>query len=349
MVGIKDYFNKENYVKMKKRVLDWLPNKLIDAHVHTATEVRKEKRDLLEKSILNKHLIKQGIHATNEIFHKLFPKKEIKKIGFPLPLLKAGVEQNYVNELIIEEMKKGLIGCMLVSKNLESMEKQIKKAKEEGVKFYGLKFHPWIFREIKTPVFLEDYFNDDILSFCEKHKLTLITELPNGWNKSSIKVLKNIVGDYKINIIIPHLGFNNKGFVFKFKDFIKNLNADYSKFKETFEKIKDINNLFFDTSMVIDTRIIKAAFEVLGENRIIWGDDFPHSFTPKIREMRPSKKQLGKDLNNIVNHNAENVKHPWKYYINFYQQLNIIKNAVPNINETKLFSKNAQKIYNIQI
>jgi len=349
------YFTYEDYEKIKKEVLRWLPPKIVDGHVHTATKVQPHNYHLLHKSILNGDIIRKGLYAHNFIFKHLFPDKKFFKVGFPLPLRKVGVQPSYVNHLLINEMKKGgLAGCMLESQNISILNKAIEDAKKHKVKYHGIKFHPWMFDKKKDKLSIKDYFNKTLLRFCEENKLTIICELPNGWKIKDIKVLRKILTNHNLKIVIPHLGFNNRGFILKFSEYIKDLTAPYGFFKRQISKVKDIENLYFDTAMIVDERLMRAAFEVLGDDRILWGDDYPYCFTQKIEELRRSDEELAKDLFNILHNKPDKVKDVWIYHYDVYQQIQIIKNIANQMSfkksknfSRKVFCNNAIKAYNM--
>ncbi|MBU0671185.1 hypothetical protein KKF29_03440, partial [Patescibacteria group bacterium] len=102
--------------------------------------------------------------------------------------------------------------------------------------------------------------------------------------------------------------------------------------------------------LIINQRVINSALSTLGENRIIWGDDFPSSLTPKIKEYRPDLDCLQNDLNDIILNNK--YKDAWKYYYNIYQQIKGIKNYSDKNNKNnefknKIFYENTKKIFNL--
>ena len=350
-----EYFAYEDYIKLKKEVLSWLPSRIIDAHVHTATKVQPYNYHLLSKSILNGSIVRKGLYYHDYIYEHLFPKKEVFAVGFPLPLRKIGIQPSYVNHLLISEMKKGLVGCMLGSQSMGVLNKAIDDAKRHKVKYHGIKFHPWMSDKPKEKISLEDYFNDAILRFCERNKLSIICELPNGWNEKDIKTLKGIFKNYNLKIIIPHLGFNNRGFILEFAQYIKDLTAPYNSFKKQIRKVKGFKNLYLDTAMIIDERLIRASFEALGEDRILWGDDYPYSFTQKIREIRRTEPELAKDLFNIINNHPGKVRDVWIYYYDVHQQIKMIKDFANCMSykksknfAKKIFCNNAIKAFNMQ-
>jgi hypothetical protein len=348
LLELDNFFSRESFEEIKEEVLDWLPNKIVDAHVHTATEVQKENRAQLKKFKIAREILKNGLEDKDAVYKRLFMDKEVLRVGFKLPLIQAGIDVSCNDKVMLKRMRGGLIGCMLYSEEPGLIKDSFKKSEEKGVKFKGVKLHPWLFNEDSFSI--EKYFKEDFLEFCEKKKLTLICELPDGYTERNVKILKKVLNKYDIKIVIPHLGFNYKGFVLDFSDYQKFLRARNDQFKKEFLKIKNIKNLCVDTAMMVDQRIINAACEILGDERILWGTDYPFGFSPKIGETRIKTEELALALGRISE--GEVIRDVWFFDFNVYLQIKALKNYFDKVQKSQdavnnIFRDNALRVYGV--
>jgi predicted TIM-barrel fold metal-dependent hydrolase len=342
-------FNEKNYVKMREEVLDFLPKRFINAHVHTTTKTINPKE--LENVKLNRYILRKPLYDKKEVFERIYPGKEMLNLGIPLPLIKAGISPEVCNEMMIERIAEtGQPGLVLPT----NLDKSLEMAKEKGVKISGVKFHPWQFNREKREDFgIREYFNEELLEKCEKNDLTILSELFSGWTEEDKKTLKEVSENYKLKIVVPHLGLNYVDFKKSFVEY-KEISESYEKFKKELKEVSEIDNLFVDTSMMIYESMLKAGIEEFGEERVMWGDDFPFGFSQKIIEVRFDNAILGEALYNIVNGEFDKVKEEWKYFFNEYQQIAELKEAFEKIGmdnekvKKKLFVENAKKVYNIE-
>ena len=80
-------FRKEDYDKLRKEVLDFAPDKIIDAHIHTGTkagdvDAGKKKPHPLSYGLMKNRLLT----VPKGLFSKVFSGRDVRVVGFPLPL-----------------------------------------------------------------------------------------------------------------------------------------------------------------------------------------------------------------------------------------------------------------------
>jgi len=343
--------NINKYNQIREEVLDFLPLKIIDAHVHTGTRAGEVNPEKQEPHPLSYGIMKnRTLTISLDSFSGVFPDKDIKMVGFPLPLPFEEINPiEWNNKLMIKEMKKGIYGVLHWIRDIDEMEKTIKIAKKNNLKFHGIKFHPRLYPEKeKQTVLISDMINEKILDFAEKNKLTMITELSHEFCKEDVVFLKKIDENYNINIVIPHMGLNYRGFVMSYKDYKNTLTKPCEEFEEEFSKLQKCDRIFMDSSMIIDKRIIKAGLKIFGEDKILYGSDYPFGFTPKIKEFRPKDAELVKILRNIID--GKKVKDIWKYDYNIYLVIKAIIDAEKSLNldiRNKIMSENAKRVFKL--
>lgn len=342
---------KKEYDRARDNVLGWVPKKIIDSHVHIASRagnvpIEKEKPHPISYRLFKK----KGLIIHPDVFDPIFPNSNIKIIGFPLPLPFKEINPSVWNKrLMIKEMKKGIYGVMYGMNNLTELNQTLKIAKKHNLRFHGMKFHPRMNPEkIRAEVLVKEVIQEKTLEFAEKNDLTLILELSHGFNEEDVNFINMIGENYNIRIVIPHLGFNYRGFTMTYQDYKKSLEGDSEWFENQMKKLKTCKNLYFDTAMVIDKRAVQAALNLFGETKISYGTDYPFGFSPKIIEHRPSDNNIiAKELKAIMN---KKLKNPWRSYYNIYLQVLAIINAESSLKldlREKIMHKNAKRIYKL--
>ncbi|MBW2965581.1 amidohydrolase [Candidatus Woesearchaeota archaeon] len=341
---------KKEYDRLSERILKWVPDKIIDAHVHTGSRAGNVPPEKSKPHPISYRLFRnKTLTVFPDIFDPVFPDSKIKMIGFPLPLPFKEINPLIWNKrLMIKEMKKGIYGVMYGLNNITELNKTIKVAKKNGLKFYGIKFHPRMVSEkIRSEVLLKEVVQEKTLEFIENNDLTMILELSHGYNEEDIKFVNMIGENYNIRTVIPHLGFNYRGFVMRSDDYKKSLEGSPEWFDKELKKIKECKNVYFDASMVIDKRAVEAAMDLFGETKIMYGTDYPFGFSSKIIENRPDDDALAKDLRALMN---KRLKNPWRYYYNVYLQVLAFINAEKSLNldlKEKVMWKNSKRIYKL--
>jgi len=341
---------KKEYDRVRKQILEWIPEQIIDSHVHAVAKAGNVPLEKSKPHPISYRLFRNStVLVSPDIFNPLFPDSKIEIIGFPLPLpFKEINPRQWNNRLMIKEMKKGIHGVMYGLNSVQELNKTMKIAKKHNLIFHGIKFHPRMVPEkIREEVMAKDIVQEKTLDFIEKNNLTMILELSHGYNEEDIKFVNMIGENYNIRTVIPHLGFNYRGFVMRYNDYIHSLEGSPEWFENQLKNIKDCKNIYFDTAMVIDKRAVQAALNLFGETKIMYGTDYPFGFTPKIIENRPDDDVLAKELKALMN---KKLKNPWRYYYNIYLQVLAIINAEAGLKldvKEKVMNKNAKRIYRL--
>jgi hypothetical protein len=343
--------DKKEYDRVRKQVLEWVPDKIIDSHVHAVAKAGNVPVEKAKPYPISYRLFKNSTAMVSpDIFNTLFPDSEIEIIGFPLPLpFKEINPRQWNNRLMIKEMKKGIHGAMYGLNNTAELNKTMKIAKKHDLQFHGIKFHPRMVPEkIREEILVKEVIKEKTLEFIEKNELTMIVELSHGYNEEDVKFIKMVDENYNIRLVIPHLGFNYRGFVMRYSDYKKSLENKSEFFERELKKIKECKSVYFDASMVIDKRAMQAAIERFGDTKVMYGTDYPFGFTPKIIENRPTDNDIiARDLKAIMKKRAKN---PWRGYYNIYLQVLAIINAEKSLKldfNEKLMWKNSKRIYRI--
>ncbi len=342
---------KKEYDRTRKKVLGWIPNKITDSHVHAVAKAGNVPVEKAKPYPISYRLFKNNtLMASPDIFNPVFPDSEIEMVGFPLPLPFKEINPiSWNNILMIKEMKKGVHGVMYGLNNIKELNRTLKIAKKHNLKFHGIKFHPRMVPEKRrSEVLVKEIIQEKTLEFVEKNDLTMIVELSHGYNEEDVKFINMIGENYNVRTVIPHLGFNYRGFTMTMQDYKKSVEGRSEWFERQMKKLKDCKNLYFDTAMVIDKRAVQAVVDRFGDTKVMYGTDYPFGFTPKITENRPTDNNiLAKELKAVISKRSKN---PWRSYYNIYLQVLAIINAETSLKldfNEKIMFKNAKRIFRI--
>jgi len=345
----------QDYKDLQKEISNNLPKTITDCHIHTATwmpEIPEETKKFHPLSHFC--LSNRKMNVRKDSFKRFFPNKQINLLGFPLPVparFKNPSIQEWNKEVINQKKQNLLQGCLIHLDTNENIKNTINYAKKNNTKINGVKIHPRIATwKPKKEVLVIDLVTDSFLELAEKNNFSLNLEVSHGLCDEDIKKIKEIDDTYKINMIIPHCSLNYRSWVMSYQDYKTTLNNNTKEFEKEFNILKNTSNVFMDTAMVLDQRAIAAALSVLGEDKIIWGSDYPFCFTPKIKELRPDNEIVGQALQNILDGKYNEIQDLWKYdyshLIMMQATINGMKTAKLDCAE-KLFNKNCKKGFNI--
>jgi predicted TIM-barrel fold metal-dependent hydrolase len=333
--------------KLRKEILGWLPDNIIDAHVHTGIRAEKiterEEKFALPYSWLKNKAV---VSAKKDVFKEVYPGIGVEFVGIPLtfdvmdPLV-------YNNELAIAEMKKG-IACELWGLNdTELLEESMANAKKNGLNFCGIKFHPRMVKaKAKENIRITDMIKEDTFEFVNKKKLAMTLELANGFCKEDVATLERLDSSFDFKIVLAHMAFNNNGFTMSRNEYMRSLKENGKELEEEFSKIAGLGNVYLDSSMIIDKRIIEGAISALGGERVMYGTDFPFGFTPKIKEERPLAKEYAEDLKKVID--IKPLADRWKFDYNIYLMVKALKDAETSLKldiADKVMFANAKKVF----
>ncbi len=234
---------------------DWIPDKIIDAHVH----IHKN----FGQSLFNPKAQNPGqtfnwfdLGAHEFIFNKLgISVSDYRAIVFGLPFSDYEEDNNnYLHDYFLDNPRIYSIPCL-------THKIALKQTSELDCSF-GLK------TKIRTKT--KNSTNEIINNFSEElwQKLNsagsfLIIHLPKNIYDNADELIFLANKYKKINFIVAHLG----GF-YIFDD----------RLSLALHKIKPCNNIFFDTAMVTDTKVIYSAVTIIGCHRVLFGSDAPFGY-----------------------------------------------------------------------
>ena len=275
--GISD----KSYEQWKDHVLAWLPKKIVDMHVHSPLALYKRPRRTFSEGLIEIYYnYRPSIFPKN--IEQVLRGKDVETVRFPPPYEEANPAR--VNKILVEQR----LPCMLLDDDIGSMEPLL----ADNVK--GIKVHHKIMGNGRR---FAELVTKEKMEWLERHGLCMLIETPNPIRDADDIV--RTASDYNINIILPHLAFNHTGFYMTTKSFV----SSFKSHKKQYDALKAFSsqeNIYLDIAMKVDFDLMKTAVEILGEDRIMYGSDYPFCFTPKIRDKPMDKASVFGNIIDIV-------------------------------------------------
>jgi predicted TIM-barrel fold metal-dependent hydrolase len=334
-----EYFKKDQHdVKFyEEYIKERLPVNIVDAHTHL--NLPEHVTNISEATIKGDWALECGLIMTDEdsvhYYNTLFPDKKVDNIIFPWPLVEADIKGNneYISSLIAAKDK---IGLMTIRP--EWTVDYIESVYNKGG-FSGFKPYPYFASSVKgAEVSIFDFMPKDHFELADKLNASVLMHLPRAERLSAdgnISELRTIVEMYpNIKLVLAHIGrcFN-----------LKPLKEGLAKLGDT------LTELYFDTSAVMNPKVLEFAFEHISENRILFGTDFPIFLWHGKREWSETKYfNLAKEDFSWNTHKYPDQEDQYTFFV--YQQIKNILDVIyrsgnPEVVTQKVFFDNARKVY----
>jgi len=252
---------KEQEKELMEELRSWLPKTMFDAHVHCRP------RYFSDQNQLNRAAKNPGETFSyfswiehQKITAALFPGFICKFIVFSFAFFPNENENNfYVRELAKRTNNIAPVFTATAESNV------LAKIKNNiGVGFRGLKLKIKKKEKQKIgPAGILDFYPTEIFELLNSLKSFAIIHLPENIFHNSDELIF-LAREYdNMAFIIAHMGNN-----YLYQD----------DFDTAMKKIVLAPNIFFDTSMVTDEKVITTAISILGHKRILYGSDAPYSY-----------------------------------------------------------------------
>ena len=246
-------------LEIKKIINDFLPDKIFDAHMHLYHKdymVGKSETFILEGYY--KDLSK--VIGNREVFANIIPYPSKKVV-----MASDDSVLNFTDKFLYEELSKNTnnVGEILVLPNdtEESILKRIKSERICGFKPYHL-LNGGV---DTTQLDIEEYLPESAFSLADKLGKVITLHLVKDKALSDEKNLNYIIKMAKkypnAKLILAHAA---RGF------------ASWTTV-ESVDKIKDLDNVWYDLSAVCESPAIFEIIRKCGTTRVVWGSDYPIS------------------------------------------------------------------------
>ena len=262
------YNNKDKEI-FDSELIKYLPTKIIDSHVHLwkkeninveiITSDRLRRHPFLSVDFLNNFSYLDFVTVSKTIF----PRIEYDGLFFGLPFREVDIKK--ANKMIKDDVISRNKAALFIPIATDKYNYLEKKIKEEN--FIGLKPYPDLAVGLdcdnQNSVSIFDFLPEEHLKIANKLGLIILLHIPKIKrlnDKKNLDDIINICNSYpNIKLILAHAG--RSYCVFDLVDSIK--------------KIYRLKNLYVDTAMINNWKVIELLLEYLGCEKIIYGSDLP--------------------------------------------------------------------------
>ncbi len=251
---IVDYKYNEYDFEVAKIISDFLPDKLFDAHMHISHN------ENLYKGLANfesyyedmRPFVKDRLLRANAILYPEISLKDAAQMHKSLEFTKKQLEAFPNNVAEIE---------VLPSDTVEDIEKRLVHPNIKGLKCY----HIFANRSDTFNADIEEYLPESAWEVASKRRLAITLHMVKDnvlADESNLKYIINMAKKYPdATLILAHAA---RAF------------AAWTVF-DTVDKLKDLDNVWFDFSGVCESPAIQYILKKIGTTRCMWGTDFPVS------------------------------------------------------------------------
>jgi hypothetical protein len=324
---------KRREVELRALFADWLPDSIIDCHVHTTEPRHVESMDARTYGHMLSTFPSFTLEESRTASAILFPGRRVRKLRFAKTY--RGVNHREVNtHLLSDAPATDRVALYGLPDDIDYTVSMIRHPRVSALKMYYSYLTP-----PATQIY--EYFPPTVLEEAQTLDLPIILHPPTNVTTSGDQVLKLQQDFPRLRIVIAHLGLS--------KLMIPGL-------AEAFAAISRSDTTFMDTSMNPSAEVVGAAIKHFSAERIMFGTDEPLNLIRATAYMHPV---LGERLiteypyhwvdqkeHAAYKHLAQDVVHA------HWQQLEAIRQVIEALprreqTETKeaIFEKNASNVF----
>jgi hypothetical protein len=240
-----------------------LPVQILDFHAHIWRKQDWKEVPWEENEAGAKYMVTSPDYNLGQLQadgERVFPDRTYKAVCFGNPTPAADIEKT--DTYTAEAGKSGWVyPLMLAGKGLRSGEQIEQRLVRDG--FYGYKvFLNWFGNEYGT-VTVEDMIGDVEMQLADKYHLVVLLHVPRSGRLADPEIqrgVQRLSGEYpNARIVLAHCG----------RCYLPD------EMKRAIPSIRDLDNVYMDTSMVMDPVVLQMVFEEIDSSRVLFATDFP--------------------------------------------------------------------------
>lgn len=329
----------------EKHLEDWVPQRLIDAHIHivdpsfrieTVTEEMRRSYWVMELDEM------MSAETAEHCFKTVYPGREISCVGFGYPML--GWEIESANEYVWTELPERnwtALAMVRPTWRAEQVEWLLSHPGVIGVKpYYALIGYDATSRDRYIEASIFDMLPHHQLEVLNRHKAWVTLHVPRAdrlGHPDNIREITMIREQYPdIRLVIAHFG--------------RCYTLEHAK--EAFPSLAGDEGLYFDNSAVLNPEVHRYAFEQFGPERILYGTDNPIFFMRGRRQWQGRKYMNRTSYPFYFNKEREDPSIEAYYTLYMYEALKAMKNASQSMQFgreeiEKIFWRNADRLIRV--
>jgi hypothetical protein len=248
-----------------------LPVQILDFHAHVWRKQDWREIPWDENEAGAKYMITSPDYSLEQLHadsRRMFPERTYKAVCFGNPTPAADIEKT--DNYTAEAGKSGWVyPLMLAGKGLRSREQIEQRLINDG--FYGYKvFLNWYGNNYGN-VTVEDMISPLEMELAEKYHLVVLLHVPRSGRLADPEIqqgVQKLSREYpNAQIVLAHCG----------RCYLPD------EMKRAIPSIRDLDNVYLDTSMVMDPLVLQMVLEEISSYRVLFATDYP---VPAMRGRR---------------------------------------------------------------
>jgi predicted TIM-barrel fold metal-dependent hydrolase len=255
----------------KNEIKSILPEQILDFHAHIWSKRHWKEIPSEDGSKGGKYMVVETEYLKEELERdakRILPANTYSAVCFGMPTPAADIDKTnlYTAEAGEEEW---IYPLMIAGKDLAAQEKIEEELNTQG--FWGYKvFLNW-FGDHYGNVTVEDMLSPVEMELAEKYRLVVLLHVPRSGRLADPEIqqgVQKLSRDYpNAQIVLAHCG----------RCYLPD------EMKQAIQSIRDLDNVYMDTSMVMDPLALQMVLEEIDSSRVLFATDFP---VPAMRGRR---------------------------------------------------------------
>jgi len=240
-----------------------LPDKVLDFHAHIWTKDHWKVLPWADGSHGGKYMVVNPEYSIEQLMSDgktLFPDRSYNSVCFGVPTPAGDIAKSnaYLESV---RTQPGIYPLLLAGRGLASRAEMEFSVREGG--FYGYKvFLPWLGNDYGD-ITIKDMIGPLEMEIANKYGLIVLLHVPRS-GRLADPVIQKEVRSYSqqyenARIVLAHCG--------------RCYHPD--EMLMAVESIKDLENVYLDTSMVMEPAVLQILFSEIDSCRVVFGTDFP--------------------------------------------------------------------------
>ncbi|MFH1904429.1 MAG: amidohydrolase family protein [bacterium] len=260
---MQNYYKTVDLPFYKNEVLPILPAQVLDFHAHLWTKQQWKKVPWEENAPGSKYMVTQTDYSVEKLLadgRMIFPDCKYNAVCFgnPTPAVDLELTNDYV---AMAGRKENFFPLMIAGRDIMSQEKIKQRILKDG--FMGYKvFLNWFGNDYGN-VSIEDMIGSAEMELANKYHLIVLLHVPRDERLADPEVqsgLRNLSENYpNSQIVLAHCG----------RCYLPD------QMKKAINAVKNLENVYLDTSMVMDPLVLQMVFETIDSKRVLFATDLP--------------------------------------------------------------------------
>jgi len=240
-----------------------LPERVLDFHTHTWIPEQWKEVPWKSDARGGKYMVTiedYGIEALMADGRRMFPGREYQAVCFgnPTPAVVFDKTNDYVSS---EGLRAGFYPLIVAGRGTHSAQRLENEIVSGG--FFGIKVYLNWYGDDYGSLRVEDLIGKEEMELADRLRLVVLLHVPRTSRLADPEIqegVRYLSREYPgSSIVLAHCG----------RAYLPD------EMKRSIKSICDLQNVYMDTSMVMDATVIQMVFDNIGPKRVLFATDFP--------------------------------------------------------------------------